>query len=231
MNLRKKFLRIWVQFFMQLSTISPLFAKIAISPLGIYKGKKQWFRYMGQRSFISPYAQIDCPHFYTGDKCFVDDYVTIYAHPKAAGQVRFADNVHIYRWSMIELGNGTSSLSVGRNTYIQSGCILNVFEGSIIIGENCMIAPRCVFMPYNHSFADTGRPMREQPLVSKGDIVLEDDVWLGVNVSIMDGVTIGQGSIIGAGSVVTHSIPPYSIAIGIPARVVRQRQRELQFDR
>ncbi|MCB0212851.1 MAG: acyltransferase [Anaerolineae bacterium] len=183
---------------------------------------------MGKRSFISPLAQIDCPHFHTGDKCFVDDYVTIYAHPKATGQVRFADNVHIYRWSMIEVGSGTNSLSVGRNTYIQSGCILNVFESSIIIGENCMIAPRCAFMPYNHSFADTSRPIREQPLSSKGDIVIEDDVWLGVNVSIMDGVTIGRGSIIGAGSVVTQSIPPYSIAVGAPARVVRQRQPKEQ---
>ncbi|MCB0190832.1 MAG: acyltransferase [Anaerolineae bacterium] len=230
MNLRKIFLRIWVRLFMRLADLFPPFVYIAIAPLGSYKGKKQWFQFMGKRSFISPRAQIDCPHFQTGNKCFVDDYVTIYAHPKATGQVQFADNVHIYRWSMIELGDGTGSLSVGRNTYIQSSCILNAFVGSIIIGENCMIAPRCAFLPYNHSFADTGRPMREQPLISKGDIVLEDDVWLGVNVSIMDGVTIGRGSIVGAGSVVTSSVPPYSIVVGVPARVVRQRQKEEQWD-
>lgn len=226
MNLRKKFLRTWIKFFTQLASISPLFAKIAVFPLGRYKGKKEWFRYMGQQSFISPQAQIDCPTFQTGAKCFVDDYVTIYAHPKAAGKVYFADNVYIYRWSMIELGPGSGTVSIGRNTHIQSGCIFNAFVSSIIIGDNCMIAPRCAFMPYGHSVDDLSRPMREQPLVSKGNIVLEDDVWLGVNVSIMDGVTIGRGAVIGAGAVVTKDIPPYAIAGGVPARIIRFRTAE-----
>jgi acetyltransferase-like isoleucine patch superfamily enzyme len=48
-------------------------------------------------------------------------------------------------------------------------------------------------------------------------------VWIGVNVSVMDGVVIGRGSIIGAGAVVTSDIPPYSIAVGVPARVIRER--------
>jgi galactoside O-acetyltransferase len=81
-------------------------------------------------------------------------------------------------------------------------------------------------MPYQHGFAETGRPMREQPLTSKGDIVLADDVWLGVNVAVMDGVTIGQGAIIGAGAVVTKDIPPYTIAGGVPARVLRARRAD-----
>ena len=89
-----------------------------------------------------------------------------------------------------------------------------------------MIAPRCAFTPYQHGFADTQRPMREQPLTSNGDIVIEDDVWLGLNVCVMDGVTIGTGAIIGAGAVVTKDIPPFAIAGGVPARVLRDRNRE-----
>jgi acetyltransferase-like isoleucine patch superfamily enzyme len=54
--------------------------------------------------------------------------------------------------------------------------------------------------------------------------VLEDDVWLGVNVAVMDGVTIGQGAIVGAGAVVTKDIPPYAIAGGVPARLIGVRK-------
>lgn len=65
--------------------------------------------------------------------------------------------------------------------------------------------------------------MRELPLTSRGDIVVEDDVWLGLHVCVMDGVTIGQGAVIGAGAVVTKDIPPYAIAGGVPASVIRFR--------
>ena len=58
--------------------------------------------------------------------------------------------------------------------------------------------------------------MREQPIISKGGIVIEDNVWLGLNVSVMDGVTIGEGAVVGAGAVVTKDIPPFAIAGGIP---------------
>ena len=68
--------------------------------------------------------------------------------------------------------------------------------------------------------------MCEQEVISKGDIVIEDDVWLGMGAKVMDGVCIGRGSVIGAGAVVTGDIPPYSIALGVPARVVRKRGTE-----
>jgi len=163
-----------------------------------------------------------------GPKCFIDDYVTIYAHPGACGRVHLEQNVHIYRWSIVELGKGEGSVHIGTNTFIQSGCILNAFVGDIHIGANCMIAPHCAFTPYRHGFADTRRPMREQLLTSRGDAVIEDDVWLGVNVCVMDGVTIGKGAIVGAGAVVTNDIPPYAIAGGIPAHVIRFRDAEAE---
>jgi acetyltransferase-like isoleucine patch superfamily enzyme len=56
------------------------------------------------------------------------------------------------------------------------------------------------------------------------EVVIEDDVWLGYNVIVLPGVTIGKGSVIGAGSVVSKDIPPYSIAIGNPARVIKKRE-------
>jgi acetyltransferase-like isoleucine patch superfamily enzyme len=216
--------RTWIRVFVSAAAVIPALVHVAAWPLEPYKGRRKLFRYLGKRPYISLKAQIGCPQLELGPRCFIDDYVTIYAHPRATGGVYLEENVHIYRWSIVELGDGPGSLVVGRNTYIQAGCTLNAFLSSIVIGANCMIAARCGFMPYNHGFGNTSLPMREQPLTSKGDIILEDDVWLGINVSVMDGVTIGQGAIVGAGSVVTQDIPPYTIAAGIPARVIRARE-------
>jgi acetyltransferase-like isoleucine patch superfamily enzyme len=218
----------WIQTMLHLSPVSPLFTHLASLPLGPYKDKRALLDYMGKGSYISPRAQIKCPELIMGPKCFIDDYVTIYAHRGACGSVHLEQNVHIYRWSIIELGKGEGSISIGANTFIQPGCILNAFVGNIHIGANCMIAPHCAFTPYQHGYVDTHRPMREQPLTSRGDIVIEDDVWLGVNVCVMDGVTIGQGAIVGAGAVVTNDIPRYAIAGGIPARVIRFRDTEAE---
>ncbi|HLF26879.1 MAG TPA: acyltransferase [Anaerolineae bacterium] len=217
-------LKLWLKTWMPLSTMSPRFTRLAALPLGPYKDKRKFLRYSGDRPYVSPKAQIKCAALRLGPKCFIDDYVTVYAHPGARGGVYLDRQVALYRWSMIELGQGTSSVRIGANTHIQSGCVLNAFVGSILIGANCMIAPRCGFTPYQHGFADAGRPMCEQPLTSQGDIVVEDDVWLGLNVCVMDGVTIGKGAIVGAGAVVTKDIPPYAIAGGVPARVIRLRE-------
>ncbi len=225
-TLQNMALRIWLKSMGRLSGVSPLFMRLAAWPLGPYKDKRKLLRYLGDRPYISHKAQINCAQLEMERRCLIDDYVTIYAHPRAEGSVYLAENVHIYRWAVVELGNGSGSLKIGRNTYIQSGCILNPFMGDIIIGANCMIAARCSFMPYQHGFADINVPVREQPLTSKGDIIIEDNVWLGVNVSVMDGVTIGAGAIVGAGAVVTKDIPPYTIAGGVPARVIRARKAE-----
>lgn len=213
----------WIRAMLQLSPLSPVFTYLAGLPLGPYKDKRRLLRYLGGRPYISPRAQIGCSRLEIGPGCFIDDYVTIYAHEGAQGGVYLGDDVSIYRWSVIELGKGEGSVRIGSQTHIQAGCNLNAFVGNIVIGANCMIAPRCAFMPYQHSFADVHRPMREQPLTSRGDVVIEDDVWLGLNVCVMDGVTIGRGAVVGAGAVVTKDIPPYAMAGGVPARVIRFR--------
>lgn len=232
-TLREVLVQMWIQAMLQLSAtlpFSPVFTHLAGLPLGPYKGKRRLLRYMGDRPYVSPRAQISCPKLQMGPRCFIDDYVTIYAPQGARGGVYLDRNVHIYRWSIVELGKGEGNLRIGSNTYIQSGCILDAFVGNIVIGANCMIADHCAFTPYQHGFADTRRPLREQPLTSRGDIVIEDDVWLGLNVCVMDGVTIGTGAVVGAGAVVTEDIPSYAIAGGVPARVIRFRKTEEPHD-
>ncbi len=65
--------------------------------------------------------------------------------------------------------------------------------------------------------------MRQQALMSKGGIHIEDDVWLGYGVIVLDGVHIGKGAVIGAGSVVKQDVPAGAIAAGVPARVIKTR--------
>ncbi|MBW4484855.1 MAG: acyltransferase [Tildeniella torsiva UHER 1998/13D] len=89
-----------------------------------------------------------------------------------------------------------------------------------------MIASHCSMYANNHGFNDLTRPMHSQPLTTLG-ITIEDDCWLGTGVRVLDGVTIGIGSVIGAGAVVSRDIPPYSIAVGVPARVIKSRKEQL----
>lgn len=94
--------------------------------------------------------------------------------------------------------------------------------GLIEIGNQVRIAPHVVMVAANHNFADAGRPIHGQGL-THAPIRIGNDVWIGARVMITAGVSIGAGCIIGAGAVVTKDIPPYSIAVGVPARVVKQR--------
>jgi acetyltransferase-like isoleucine patch superfamily enzyme len=76
----------------------------------------------------------------------------------------------------------------------------------------------------SHVFADANVPIKDQGISYQG-ITIEDNVWIGSKATILDGVVIGMGAIIGAGAVVTNFIPPYSIAVGVPAKVVGTREK------
>jgi acetyltransferase-like isoleucine patch superfamily enzyme len=77
----------------------------------------------------------------------------------------------------------------------------------------------------NHTFVRRDLPIRSQP-TEELPITIGDDVWLGASAIVLGGVSIGEGSVVGAGSVVTQDLPPYSIARGVPARVVGVRGGE-----
>lgn len=94
--------------------------------------------------------------------------------------------------------------------------------GDIRIGKNCMIASHVSIYANNHIFTDIHTPIGDQGLSCAG-IVIEDDCWLGTGVRVLDGVTIGHGSVVGAGAVVTKSLPPFSVAVGVPAKVMYKR--------
>lgn len=94
--------------------------------------------------------------------------------------------------------------------------------GRIMLGDAVRIAPHVLVFAANHNFDDATRPIHGQGL-SPAPITIEDDVWIGSQSVVTAGVTIGKGAVIGAGSVVTKSIAPYSVAVGVPARVIKSR--------
>jgi maltose O-acetyltransferase len=106
----------------------------------------------------------------------------------------------------------------------------SLLMGPVHIGRDVMMGPRCTLIAGNHNFASTELPMNRQGLAPEQPIVIEDDVWLGAAVVVVPGVRIGRGSVIGAGSVVAKDVPPWSIAVGNPARVVRSRRDSEDVD-
>lgn len=172
------------------------------------------------KGYISPKACISHTDLSLGSHVFIDDNVIIFQSGQG-GPVRISDSVSLHRDCIIQTGLG-GSLAIGSNTHIQPRCLFSAYMSPIIIGSNVQIAPNCYFYPYDHSFAP-GELITAQPLRSKGGIIIEDDVWFGVSVIVLDGVRIGRGAVIGAGAVVTHDIPDGAIAAGVPARIVKMR--------
>lgn len=125
----------------------------------------------------------------------------------------------------------TSSVSVGRGSYGLLD-LQNHTENRLIIGNYCSIAKDVLFLVGDEHYTQhiSTYPFRvmtikdrEHESISKGNIVIDDDVWIGCRATIMSGVHIGQGAIIAAGAVVTKDVPPYAIAGGVPAEVIRYR--------
>lgn len=118
--------------------------------------------------------------------------------------------------------NSIEHIHIGDNTYINGAELLTTEDSQIIIGDNCLISYDVVIRTDMHNH-DTSKPIIEQGNTSK-DIIIGDNVWIGHGVYIMPGVTIGSNSIIGTRAVVTKDIPADSVAVGIPAKVIKRRQ-------
>lgn len=113
----------------------------------------------------------------------------------------------------------SSPVTIGSKTHFAPYCIL---YGPLEVGDKCAVAAHTVFASIGHTYDRPEIPFVDQP-AQKAPIVLEDNVWIGANASIIAGVRIGTGSIVGAGAVVTHDVEPYSVVGGVPARLIRRR--------
>ena len=116
---------------------------------------------------------------------------------------------------------GEARVRIGSGSYLNIGVMVASHE-LVEIGDHCMFANGCFVTDGNHRFDDPDTPVPWQGFSSKGPTRVGDNVWCGANVVVTSGVTIGERSVIGANSVVTFDIPPFSIATGAPARVLRE---------
>ena len=159
-----------------------------------------------------------------GKGVYLDRGVYLHGLP---GGISIGDNTFLMHHTMMHVFNfrnvPQAGITVGKNCFFGEYSVIRG-QGGVHIGNNVYTGPMVQLVAVNHVYNNPDIPIREQGITAKG-ITIEDDVWLGTNVTVVDGVTIGQGSIIGAGAVVTKDIPPYSIAVGTPARPVKDRRQ------
>lgn len=115
------------------------------------------------------------------------------------------------------------NVSIGHHVYINRGCNLITTGSEIEIGDYIMIGPNTTFVAQNRDISDYSKPMIFNNKYLKKKIIIENDVWIGANVTILPGVTVRKGAVVGAGSVVTKDVDSYSIFAGVPAKKLRDR--------
>lgn len=218
----KRLAWIWVNFWLARSgrgVIGRIAAHFAACGYPPYKGRLDLARIRPQ-GYVAASAKISHTNLTMGNNVFIGDRVIVYQH-EGGGSVELGDRVMLFDEIIVETFAG-GSLRLGADTAVQPRCHFTAAVAPIQIGNGVQIAPQCAFYSYDHGIAPD-ELIRNQPLQSKGPIIIEDDAWLGFGVIVLSGVHIGKGAVIGAGSVVTHDVPAGAVAAGSPARVVKMR--------
>lgn len=148
-----------------------------------------------------------------GTKGLVLRYVLLKSIAKCCG-----DNVSVHPGVYLLHPQG---LSLGDNVSIHPMCYLDA-TGGITVGNDVSIAHGCSILSTTHTYKDPVLPIKDQPLEAQ-ETVLQDNVWLGAKVTVLCGMTVGSGSVVGANAVVTHNIPANQIAVGVPAKAIKER--------
>ncbi|MFN4083019.1 MAG: acyltransferase [Bacteroidia bacterium] len=164
-------------------------------------------------------------------RIWVKYLVNPFFHKRGKGStIRRRTRIDVLPFNKFELGNystiedfstvnnGVGDVIIGNESRVGIG---NVLIGPVKIGNNVILAQNIVLSGLNHSYQDINLPIHKQP-VTTAPIVVENECWIGSNAVITAGVTIGKHCIVAAGSVVTKNIPPYSVVVGNPARVIKQ---------
>lgn len=156
------------------------------------------------------------------DNVVIDDNCLLDAKGMDNNGIRIGSGVFIGRNSILSCKNG--DIVLGDNVNIGFNC--EIFSASnVTLGANTLVAAYCYFIGGGHEYGDTDASILEQGRYSHG-INVGEDAWFGAGAKVLDHVTIGSHSIIGAGAVVTKNTPEYSVSVGVPAKVIKDRRDE-----
>lgn len=190
------------------------------------KARVEYYRtklkFMGENVKIGTGVKLVNPEFISlgNDVCIKDDCTLI---ARGEGGITLGDKVAVQERVYLDTERvATGYIKVGRGSYIGTGTTLFGHVG-LEIGEDCLLAQNITLTPYSHIYDDP-----ERIIYSQGGhcekVTIGNDCYLGMGVCVMYSGNIGEGSVIGAGSTVVKPIPPYSIAVGSPARVIKNRK-------
>ena len=156
-----------------------------------------------------------------GANVYLDCGVYLHACPQG---IHIGDNVFVMHQTELHVYNfrdlPQSGIWIGDNCFIGEFTIVRG-QGGVHIGNSVLIAPGAKLLAVNHLFGDVTQPVMAQGIQAKG-IIVEDGAWIGGGGVVLDGVRVGQGAVVGAGAVVTREVPPFSVVVGSPARVVKR---------
>lgn len=185
--------------------------------LKFYLKKSTGLVFLGKRTRLKHCNQISC-----GRTLFIGDNVHINALSKHG--IQFGNNVSIHRNSIIDCTGGIRAIGegliIGNNVGFSPNCYIQV-RGQIKIGNNVIFGPGSKIFSETHNFGDVNKFINEQGETRKG-VIIEDGVWVGADVVILDGVKIGNNSIIAAKSLVNKDVLPNSIVAGTPAVLIKR---------
>ena len=180
----------------------------------------QKLRQMGENVKIGRSVKIINPQYISlGDNVVISDNCTLIARGERG--ISLDNDVQLMHRVYLDTENKEGYIKIGKEVYIGTGSTLHGHSGLEIM-DHCLLAQNITITPYSHIFDDCTKTIIEQGGHTR-KMVIERDCYIGKNSCIVYSADIQEGSVIGAGSVVIHTITPYSVAVGVPAKIIRKR--------
>lgn len=177
-------------------------------------------KHMGENVRIGAGVKLENPQYISlGNNVQIGDGSTLIA--RGEGGIELSDGVRIQERVYLDTERPEGYIRVGKSVYIGTGTTLFGHMG-LEIGDHSLLAQNITITPYSHIFEDPDRNIIEQGGHSR-KVTIGRDCYLGMEVCVVYSADIGDGSVVGSGSVVVKSLPPMSVAVGNPARIIRRR--------
>jgi galactoside O-acetyltransferase len=160
-----------------------------------------------------------------GARCRIDPSVSVLRYGQERPVLVLEDEVSLYAWCRLVLGDPGEDprigIRIGARTIVNVGCYLSG-EGGLEIGPDVLIGPHVKLLSAGHQ-VDGGERRINRNAITRAPIRIGEGAWIAAGAIVLPGVCIGEGAVVAAGSVVRRDVPPDTIAAGVPARLLRQR--------